>query len=505
MQDTPSPSRITNHAHFLFSSLFDPYPHWLRYPIAVFFLSTPLSKISSHHMPTIHVSSSTFPLCMPLIILSLQALPSTMAIDANMTGNAGRPPVYRLPPEILAHVFGFLPELVTGPIAMTRIALDVTHVSSWFRAVGIELQSRLWSRLPLHSADLTILFSKRIGRTTVDILWSQYLDWEDPWLEDIFFTLLDPPYTENIRVLEIEAPHWHEKDSWDPYRRVVGRLFMRLLPGPHLAPWTSLERLSIAGLEDDISDGNEDGWEYEMKPSFLNSCPDEYAHVLHYLHEYDLPGPLHVALPRLANLEFRNLYPPTLHVIDAVADCGTQMRSLTLTHLRRVKLHHLADYLSFMPNLEHLELRGLSNRKPTRSWATPVHLPALRCLIIQARAKRVVAAVIRCFYMEHADVTLVFPFCARWVADMEEVVEDVEFYWKAGQTSQHFSHEPIERRSLGPVPDEEREELKQRLLDMARGLGACMRKEGTLEGTQWDGDEMSYSDDGDSSSLMDTE
>ena len=126
-------------------------------------------------------------------------------IDTDMTGCAGRPSVYRLPPDLLARAFSFLPELEVSPLAMSRTALNVTHVCRWFRAVGIHLQPRLWTRLPLHSLDLVTLFYNRSGHHPIEIICAGDVCWRNPRLEDILFALLNPTIIPRIQVLELVA------------------------------------------------------------------------------------------------------------------------------------------------------------------------------------------------------------------------------------------------------------------------------------------------------------
>ncbi|VDC04941.1 unnamed protein product [Peniophora sp. CBMAI 1063] len=390
--------------------------------------------------------------------------PSTFDVDM-ITGTAGRSPVYSLPPELLAHAMGFLPELEDSPLAMMRLALDVTHVSSWFRAVGTQLQPSLWTRLPLHSPELTKLFYHRAGRSPIDAIWTDRMKWENPTLTFVLLGLLHPTIIPRIRVFELV----YHGEQRRPFSRVAGRLFQTILPNRFAVQWSSLESLRIEGF------GCDDVHLMEVPPPDID--PGCIA-ALQHLDENDLPY-LNELFPQLESLEISNFYMPTVRLVQGASSLYDQLRSLTLTNVGRIPLYLLAQYFQHMPELEHLELHDVKSYEHPSDWPAKgsfggVYLPELLTLYISAEETEPVEHVIQWFDMEKAEVELVFPFLARWNADEPEHMEGVHFFWKMGQRARSFAYEPLRSRIVGPVPPEEIAQVEQDVFNLARELGAYM-------------------------------
>lgn len=371
---------------------------------------------------------------------------------------------------------------------MTRAALDVTHVSSWFRAVGIHLQPRLWLRLPLHSLELTELFFGRSGSSPLEVVWTELLTWDDTSLEGILLRLLKPDILPRIRIFEIEAPSYLGADDTkgDPYRRVATSLLRSVLPGPESGKWSSLERFRVDGLEDDFYglDEGEDETAYEW--------PAGYQAMRRALEVNGLSSLLET-FPRLSSLCIRDLHPLTLGIMESAASFRTQIRSLTLGPLGNVPLHRIADNLCFMPNLEYLELSDPLPEWPPEDWGDAIDLSELRTLYIKTFDRHSLQRVIYWFVMPDADVTVVLPF--RIVGGPPTAsghprsrADFMTFFWKARQSANRFSHGLLEDVIREPIADEERVELERELSQIAEEMGAEMSGAAELDYVDEDAD-----------------
>ncbi|KZV77290.1 hypothetical protein PENSPDRAFT_181310 [Peniophora sp. CONT] len=409
-------------------------------------------KMSFFSSPAAHVSTSSFMFCAKLTTLQ----GSSIGVDVDMADSARRPSDRRLPPELLAYAFGFLPDLVTCPIAMTHTALSVTHVSSYFRAVGIHLQPRLWIRLPLHSLDLTKLFYGRSGCFPLEIIWTDRLDWRSANLAVTFTSLLHPEILPRVRVLELVAPETDD-DEFEirkQYRRVLARLFRFVLPDPaESKQWVSLERFRVDGIPEDVANTDEEDIDEDVfdEEDIDNVYPEGSLALLRSLEKNDLPS-LPDTFPRLTSLTISNLYSPTLRVFESVARYGEQIRSLTFTNLHRVPFYRLAECLGFhMQNLEFLELRDTSLELTPDMWCGDIDLPKLRTLRIKTLDPFLVGGVLVWFYMPRAVLELSIDVRGRYV----------RFFWNIAQKPWCFTHEPLEQILGEPITDERRAALKE--------------------------------------------